>query len=48
MDRASATKMIKSGLEPDRVRPKSEKIGIHTFPARRSNQKRQCEASTAR
>ena len=33
VDRASATAMIDLGLTPSRVKPKTIKIGIHSFPA---------------
>ena len=32
-DRASATETVESGSIPDRVKPKTEKIGIHSFPS---------------
>ena len=33
VNRASATEIVESGSIPDRVKPKSIKIGIHSFPA---------------
>ena len=33
VDRASATKAVDSGSIPGRVKPKTIKIGIHSFPA---------------
>ena len=36
VDRASATEAVDSGLIPGRVKPKTIKIGIHSFPAWRS------------
>ena len=33
VDRASATEAVDSGLIPGRVKPKTIKIGIHSFPA---------------
>ena len=36
MDGASATKMVDTGLILHRVKPKIIKIGIHSFPVRRS------------
>ena len=33
MDRASATDAVDSGSIPGRVKPKTRKIGIHSFPA---------------
>ena len=36
MDRASATEAIDMGSIPSRVKPKTKKIGIHSFPAWRS------------
>ena len=32
MDRASATEMVDSGSIPSRVKPKTIKIGIYSFP----------------
>ena len=32
MDRASATETVDSGSIPDRVKPKTVKIGIPSFP----------------
>ena len=39
VDWASATEMVDSGSIPGRVRPKTTKIGIHSFPAWRSANK---------
>ena len=36
VDRASATETVDSGSIPGRVKPKTIKIGIHSFPAWRS------------
>ena len=36
VDRASATEAVDSGSIPGRVKPKTIKIGIHSFPAWRS------------
>ena len=36
VDRASATESVDSGSIPGRVKPKTTKIGIHSFPAWRS------------
>ena len=36
VDRASSTEAVDSGLIPGRVKPKTKKIGIHSFPAWRS------------
>ena len=36
VDRASATEAVDSGSIPGRVKPKTIKIGIHSFPAGRS------------
>ena len=36
VDRASAIEAVDSGSIPGRVKPKTIKIGIHSFPARRS------------
>ena len=36
MDKASATEVVDSGSIIDRVKPKTIKIGIHSFPAWRS------------
>ena len=36
MDRASGTEAVDSGSVPGRVKPKTIKIGIHSFPACRS------------
>ena len=36
MDRASAPEAVDSGSIPGRVKPKTIKIGIHSFPARHS------------
>ena len=33
VDKASATETVTSGSIPDRVKPKTMKIGIHSFPA---------------
>ena len=33
VDRASATEVVDSGSIPGRVKPKTIKIGIHSFPA---------------
>ena len=33
VNRASATDAVDSGLIPDWVKPKTAKIGIHSFPA---------------
>ena len=33
VDRASATEAVDSGSTPGRVKPKTIKIGIHSFPA---------------
>ena len=33
VDRASATKAVDLGSIPGRVKPKTTKIGIHSFPA---------------
>ena len=33
VDRASATEAVDSGSIPGRVKPKTIKIGIHSFPA---------------
>ena len=33
VDRASATEAVDSSSIPDRVKPKTIKIGIHSFPA---------------
>ena len=33
VDRASATETVKSGSIPARIKPKTMKIGIHSFPA---------------
>ena len=33
VDRASATEAVDSGSVPSRVKPKTIKIGIHSFPA---------------
>ena len=33
VDRASATEALDSDLIPDRVKPKTIKIGVHSFPA---------------
>ena len=33
VDRASATETVDLGSIPGRVKPKSTKIGIHSFPA---------------
>ena len=33
MDRAFATEAVDSGPVPGRVKPKTIKIGIHSFPA---------------
>ena len=33
VDRASATEAVNTGLIPGRVKPKTIKIGIHSFPA---------------
>ena len=33
VDRASTTEMVDSGSIPDRVKPKTRKIDIHSFPA---------------
>ena len=33
VDRASATETVDSGSIPGRVKPKTIKIGIHSFPA---------------
>ena len=33
VDRASATETIDAGSIPVRVKPKTRKIGIHSFPA---------------
>ena len=33
VDRASATEAVDSGSIPGRVKPKTTKIGIHSFPA---------------
>ena len=33
VDRASATEAVDSGLIPGRVKPKTIKISIHSFPA---------------
>ena len=35
VDRASATETVDSGSIPGRMKPKTIKIGIHSFPARR-------------
>ena len=40
VDTAFATEAIKSGTIPDRVQPKTFKIGIHRFPVSRSAIKR--------
>ena len=40
VDRASATEAVDSGSIPGRVKPKTIKIGIHSFPAWRSALKR--------
>ena len=36
MNKASATKAVRSGLISGRVKPKTVEIGIHSFPAWRS------------
>ena len=36
VDRASATEAVDTGSIPGRVKPKTIKIGIHSFPAWRS------------
>ena len=36
MDAASATEAVESGSIPDRVKPKTIKIGVHSYPAWRS------------
>ena len=36
MDRASATEMVNLGSIPGRVKPKTIKTGIYSFPAWRS------------
>ena len=36
MDRASATEAVDTGSIPGRVKPKTIKISIHSFPAWRS------------
>ena len=33
VDRASATEVVDTGSIPGRVKPKTIKIGIHSFPA---------------
>ena len=33
VDRASATEAVDSGSIPGRVKPKTKKIAIHSFPA---------------
>ena len=33
VDRASATEAVDTGLIPGRVKPKTIKIGVHSFPA---------------
>ena len=33
VDRASATEAVYLGLNPSQVKPKTTKIGIHSFPA---------------
>ena len=33
VDGSPATEAVDSGLIPDRVKPKTIKIGIHSFPA---------------
>ena len=33
MNRASATEVVDTGSIPGRVKPKTIKIGIHSFPA---------------
>ena len=40
VDKASATETVDSGSIPDRVKLKTIKIGIHSFPAGRSAIKR--------
>ena len=40
MDKAPATETIYAGSIPVRVKPKTRKIGIHSFPAWRSANKR--------
>ena len=40
MDRAYATETVHSGSIPGRVKPKTRKIDIHSFPASRSAIKR--------
>ena len=39
MDGASATETVNSGSIPGRVKPKTIKIGIHSFPATFSNKR---------
>ena len=46
VDRAPATETVDSSSIPDRVKPKTIKICVHSFPAWRSAIKGQCEAST--
>ena len=46
VDKASVTETVDSGSIPDRVKSKTIKIGIHSFPAGLSTIKKKCEAST--
>ena len=39
VDRASATEIVDSGSINTRVKPKTIKLGIHSFPAQRSARK---------
>ena len=45
VDRASATEAVDTGSIPGRVKPKTIKIGIHSFPLDVQQLKGQCEAS---
>ena len=46
VDRASATETVDSGSIPSRIKPKTMKIGIHSFLLDVQQLKEQCEAST--
>ena len=45
VDGASATEAVDSGSIRGRVKPKTIKIGIYSFPVDVQHSKRQCEAS---